>query len=285
MISMRAQTKPLKPVTIVDEGPSIDAGVKSAVRVMRVLEYFDEVQRDLRLNEIVQHLHFPQSSTSALIKSLVQTGYLDYLPATRTYQPSPRVALLGSWIGGSAMHDGGLVRMMEELSEQTGETIVLASSSGIYAKYIYVIQAVNPLRLHVPVGSRRLLAWSAMGAALMSDLTDEAIRLIVTRTNAEAAADRKHIDPAQTLANVNFFRKKGYFFSRGMVTPGASLVSMRLPSSSTVPGRPIAIGIAGLHITIADQEQRIIGILRDTVRRYFENDVSNGRKKTAARRA
>ncbi len=281
---MRAQSKLPRPVTIVDQGPSTDAGVKSAVRVMRVLEYFDEVQRDLRLNEIVQHLHFPQSSTSALLKSLVQTGYLDYLPATRTYTPSPRVALLGSWIGGSAMHDGGLMRMMEELSAETGETIVLSSSSGIYAKYIHVIQATNPMRLHVPVGSQRLLACSGIGVPLLADLTDEAIRLIVRRTNAEAPAGRKLIDVAQTLANVEFFRKKGNFLSRGMGTAGTFLVSMRLPNDSTVPGRPIAIGIGGLLHMITGQEQRFLGVLRDAVRRYFGSDVTYSKKKAASSR-
>ena len=194
------------------------------------------------------------------------------------------MALLGSWIGGSAMHDGGLIRMMEELSEQTGETIVLASSSGIYAKYIHVIQATNPLRLHVPVGSRRLLAWSGIGVPLLADLTDEAIRLIVRRTNAEAPAGRKPIDVAQTLANVEFFRKKGNFLSRGMGTAGTFLISMRLPSDSTVPGRPIAIGIGGLLHMITGQEQRFVGVLSDAVRRYFDTDVTYSRKKAASSR-
>jgi DNA-binding IclR family transcriptional regulator len=245
---------------------STDAGVKSAVRVMQVLELFDEIQRDAPVSEVVERLGFPQSSTSALLKSLVQTGYLDYLPGTRTYVPSARVALLGSWIGGSPVHDGSLGRMMDHLSAETGETIVLASSNGIYAKYIHVIQATNPMRLHLPLGSLRLLVCSAMGAALLRDVSDDAIRLLVRRTNADTSLVQKPVDVRQTLENVDEFRKRGYFFSRGLVTPGAGLIAMRLPAYSANPGRPLAIGIAGLLDSLEKQERRLVRVLRDAIR-------------------
>lgn len=254
----------------VDPMPIADTGVKSAVRVMQVLEFFDQIQRDARVSEIVEHLGYPQSSTSALLKSLVQTGYLDYLPTTRSYMPSPRLALLGSWIGGSPVRDGSIGRMMDELSEETGETILLASSNGIYAKYIHVVQATNSLRLHVPLGTQRTLVWSAMGAALLSDMSDDAIRLLVRRTNAEAPSGQKTVNIEKTIDNVNQFRKNGYFFSRGMVIPGAGVISMRLPIRSAEPGRPLAIGIGGLLDSIEDRERRLVRLLRNAIDRYID---------------
>ena len=255
------------------------------MRVLRILEFFDQIQRDARVSEIVERLSFPQSSTSALLRSLVQTGYLDYSPATRTYAPTARVALLGAWAGGSPMRDGSLLRMMEDLSAETGETILLASPNGIFAQYIYVIQATNPMRLHVLLGSQRPLVWSATGTALLSDMPEDAVRLLVRRTNAEAPPGQKVVDVRQTLANVERFRKQGYFFSRGMVVYGAGVIAMRLPATSTNPGRPLALGIGGLNESLEKHERRIVGLMRDAIGRYIRHGDLKPGKATARKTA
>jgi len=264
---------------VVDATPSLGVGVKSAVRVMQVFEFFDQFQRDARVSELVDYLGFPQSSTSALLKSLVQTGYLEYLPTTRSYIPTPRIALLGSWIGGSPIRDGSIGRMMDALSAETGEAIVLACSNGIFAKYIHVVEATNLMRMHVPIGSQRFLAWSAMGAALISHLSDDAIRLLVKRTNAEASSRQKAIDVNQTLAHVEQFRKRGYFFSRELVTPGAGMICVRLPPNSTSPDRPLALGIGALVDTIDKHEARLVRVMRNAIARY----IGSGANKAGAR--
>ncbi|MDY0012485.1 MAG: helix-turn-helix domain-containing protein [Rhodocyclaceae bacterium] len=266
-LKTRSSSALRSPQSVIENVADPDSGVKSAVRVLRVLEFFDEIQRDARVGEIVEHLSMPQSSTSALLKSLVQMGYLDYSPTTRTYLPTAQVALLGSWIGGAPMRDGSLIRMMEELSAETGETILLAGSKGIYAKYLHVIQATNPVRIHVPVGAQRLLARSAMGVVLLSDTPPEAIRLLVRRTNAEAPMGQKNIDVRQTLANIEAFKEQGYFFSRGMVTPGAAMICMSLPFAS---GRPLALGIGGVLGSLENQEARLVRLMRAAIKKYMQ---------------
>ena len=124
--------------------------VKSAGRVLQILELFDEIQREARVCEIAEHLNFPQSSTSALLKSLTRLGYIDYDPAERTFLPTPRVTLLGSWLDKGPVRDGSLVRMLEHLSEATGDTVILAARNAIFSQYIRVLQARTAIRFHVP---------------------------------------------------------------------------------------------------------------------------------------
>lgn len=257
----------------IDATPSTYAGVKSAVRMMQIFDLFDQLQRDASVNEIVEHLAFPQSSTSVLLKSLAQTGYIEYLPATRTYIPTPRVALLGSWISGSPIRDGNIGRMMDELGAETGEAIALACKSGIYAKYIHVVEATSLLRLHVSVGSQRFLAWSPMGVPLLSDMPDDEIRLLVKHTNAEAPSKQKAIDVKQALSHVEQYRKRGYFLSRGLVTPGAGMICMRLPLNSA-SHRPLALGIGALAETIDRQKPRLVRVMRNAIARYINTGLT-----------
>ena len=98
-------------------GPPATGSVKSAGRVLRILEFFDEIQRDARVAEIAERLSFPQSSTSILLNCLVDLGYMDYLPESRTFLPSPRVTLLGTWLDKGPVRNGSLIRMLEEISQ------------------------------------------------------------------------------------------------------------------------------------------------------------------------
>ncbi|MGP1677679.1 MAG: IclR family transcriptional regulator [Burkholderiales bacterium] len=256
--------------TIIDVAPRSNAVVKSAGRVLQILEFFDEVQRDARVGDIAERLGYPQSSTSVLLKSLTQLGYMDYDAKTRTYLPSPRVALLGSWLAQGPVRDGSLFRLMEELNRETGETVILAARNGIYAQYIRVLHATNEMRMHVPIGSRRLLVWSATGFALLTRSAEDDVRALVRLTNSEARAGQKRIDPRKTLAGIAQARKRGYSFSRGLVTPGAGLIGMPLPDGVDRRDRPLVIGISGWIDDLDREETRIVRLMRETMQRYIE---------------
>jgi hypothetical protein len=98
-----------------------DGVVKSAGRVLQILEYFDEIQRTANVVEIAEMLKLPQSSTSALLRSLVAMGYLYFDRMARTYVPSCKVALLGNWVNSPLFMGGVVLQCMEELRERTGD--------------------------------------------------------------------------------------------------------------------------------------------------------------------
>jgi DNA-binding IclR family transcriptional regulator len=269
---MSPRRRPANPdsdvATVVDAAPTRPAVVKSAGRVLEILEFFDEVRREAQVAEIATRLGYPQSSTSVLLKSLTQLGYLDYDPSTRTFLPTARVALLGTWLDEGPVRDGSLIRMLEELSRATGDTIILAARNGIYSQYIHVVQARTAMRFHVPQGSRRLVVWSATGFALLRLAEDEQIRALVRRTNAELAPAQL-IEPRRVLANIRQLRDEGYFFSRGLVTPGAGSIAMLLPSGVDRRDRPLAIGVSGLLDQFVRREHEIVACMREALRRYM----------------
>jgi DNA-binding IclR family transcriptional regulator len=82
--------------TAKDVDSKLPTAVKSAARTLRVIEFFVEVRRRARANEIADRLGLPQSSASALLNSMVRLGYLDFDYATHTYEPTLRVAMLGA---------------------------------------------------------------------------------------------------------------------------------------------------------------------------------------------
>ncbi len=254
--------------TVVDAAPTQPAVVKSAARVLEIIEFFDEVRREAQVGEIANRLGYPQSSTSVLLKTLVKLGYLDYDPATRNFLPTARVALLGTWLDQGPIRDGSLIRMIEELSRVVGDTVILAARNGIYSQYIHVVQARTTMRFHVPQGSRRLVVWSATGYALLERADDDHIAGLVRRTNAEVAPEPL-IDRRQVLENVRRVREDGHFFSRGLVTPGAGSIAVPLPHGIERRDRPLAIAVSGLLDDFVRREDRIVAAIRDAIDRFI----------------
>ena len=237
--------------------------VKSAARVIRILELFDEERRPLSVAEIAARHDWPASSTSALAASLVALGYLEYDPGKRVYRPSVRVALLGNWIHGNLLREGRLTRLMEHLNEVTGETIVLAARNGLQSQYLRVLQGTNALRLHLHIGTVRPLFASGTGSMLLSAMDEAAIRRLARRHNATAPAGRR-VDADEVVASVGRDRARGYAMSLDQVTMHSGLIAMLLP---TDPGeQPLVLGISGLTVRLLEHEQRYVRLMRGAMK-------------------
>ena len=94
-----------------------------------------------RVARVAERVSFPQSSTSILLRSLVEPGYMEYLPERRGFLPSPRVALLGTWLHKGPLRNRSLIQMLEETAQRTGDIVIIAARDGIFSQYI---RARNP---------------------------------------------------------------------------------------------------------------------------------------------
>lgn len=233
---------------------------------MQILELFDDIQRPASVMEIADALGYPQSSTSALLRSLVALGYLQYDPNKRSYITSVRVALLGNWLNTHFFAEGTVLRMMRELSERTGDTIVLATRNGMHAQYVHVIQATSPARLHMTLGTVRPLAYSGAGYALLSHLPKSDATRIITRYNSELASDECKVNVREILDLLEQTRRKGYVMTTGIQTAGGGIIAAPIPQSGDKP--IMAIGIGGIAEILKSREAELSSILVDTIRRY-----------------
>ena len=248
--------------------------VKSAGRVLEILEYFDDLQRQSTVMEIADALGYPQSSTSALLRSLVTMGYLNYDAKKRTYITSSRVALLGNWVNSPFFAEGDIISMMKELNEETHDTVVLAMRNGQHVQYIHVIQATSPARLHMTLGTVRPLAASGAGYALLATMTDAEITRIVMRANAEAADGEPLIKTRALLEQIAEVRRKGYAFTCDMVTRGGGIIAVPLPRMAGQP--QMVVGIGGISEVMRQREDTLATALRSQIERRFGSPFHNG---------
>jgi IclR family transcriptional regulator, acetate operon repressor len=244
----------------------MSATVKSATRVLKVLEYFDGIRREAGVTEVARALGYPTSSTAGLLQSLVDLGYL-VQDEQRNYRPTPRVTLLGAWIDPLLAPGGPVLSMMEELNAATGETIILGIPSGITVRYIHVVPATKPMRLHVGPGDVRPIISSGIGRLFLSQMGDEELRRTVFRYNSVQQSDDARVSLATVRRDVESIRSCGHSVSIDRISKGAGLVCVALPARAG--SAPMAVAVAGLSTQIRSGSEQIARQIKDSIRRHL----------------
>lgn len=149
-----------------------DEGVKSADRVLDLLELLTSAPDGLSLSHVVSRLTWPKSSTHALLRTMERRGYLSRNDASRTFRIGIRL-----WEAGQAyqLHaDLALhaVPAMQRVVDDVGETVQLAVRDGRDNVYLAKVDSQQPMQLVSRIGSRIPSHGTGLGKVLLADLTD-----------------------------------------------------------------------------------------------------------------
>jgi len=243
-----------------------ESSIKSARRVFEVLEYFDRIRAPISLSEICRQFDYPPSSGSGLLKSLVQLGYLEYDKRSRTYLPTMRIALLGSWVATDLFGGLSILSLMEDLRDATSETVVLATRSDLQTQYVHVVHSEEALRFAVSPGTLRPLVRSGFGRLLLSAETDAIVETTVRRIDALRAPREAKIDQRELMSELQTIRRQGFSACESRITPGVRTMGVMLPP--TPYGRMFAIGIGGPSARIEARSEANLKFLRKAVKTF-----------------
>jgi len=237
--------------------------IKSAQRVLEVLEYFNSDRQQGTVMDIARTYGYPQSSTSELLSCLVALGYLRRDLRARTYRPSARVAMLGSWVQPDLFRHGAALTLMDELAADVGATVMLASRVGLAAQVFQVV-GPNGVSGDWKIGDTTLLLHSAPGKMLLSTLRGDELKKLVHRINAESPeSQRVRFD--DFVAEIEQIRSKGFAVSSD--ESGAAMVSVLLPRRND--DEPLALSISISSSMLAANQDHLVQALRGAVSRHI----------------
>ena len=248
------------------------AVIKTARRLFRILEYFDAVQRPLTLKEVATRFKYPVSSTSAILKSMVVLGYIDYDRYSRTYMPTMRMMQLGQWVQAVLFGEGGIVSLAKHLNKATEETVAIATQSDLYMQYIHLVPSPHTIQFIARPGVVRPLARSGLGWMLLSARSDEMIEKLVRRTNFEEEDPARKVDLNELMTRIREIRTNGYVISLNTVTAGEGIIGMLLPERRH--GRILAIGVGGPVDRLVAKKSKILKLLHEGIANLSPDDAA-----------
>lgn len=151
--------------------------VKSAERVMQVLEYLAE-SKSAPFAAIVRDLDIPNSSGHHLLSTLVDGGFIEHNAQGRTYSLGPRL-----WSVAQSHVRQGLADIsqpfMDDLVSAVNETVQLSTLDGSENLYLAVSDSTHAMRLSTPVGSRLPAHATGLGKTLLAGLPDGEVRALL----------------------------------------------------------------------------------------------------------
>lgn len=232
--------------------------VKTALRVIEIIETFARERRPLSLSELARLLAVPASSCLALIRTLTSQGYLYETARRQGYYPTSRLLAMAQQI---ARHDPVLDRVhdtMNELREATGETVVIGKLDGQSVVYLDVLESPHAIRYIATAGDHRALHANSIGKALLSVLNAAEREALLAQLPFPRFTPRTLQSAAELEADIARARERGCFvnLSESMPDVGALAWPVRLS------GECYGISIAGPVYRIEPQLERYAAMLR-----------------------
>lgn len=218
---------------------------KSNIRALDVLEQFGSTQRPMRLKEITDAINAPHSSTSLLVSTLVEEGYLLKLESQKHYYPAFRLFGLGSWLSHYQALSTQVLKTFSETDELGDIEVSIVTRKDLFCRHHGLDfddsqNMVSTYRKYaIPLIS------CPAGWSILSDLPDDEVARISRRTRAELGPEYNLDKTATVLENVARCRAVGF---ASKVSPGneaseQGLVAMRMPSMYEFPCASVQVKV------------------------------------------
>jgi len=201
------------------------SAVKSASRVLDVLELLARHQNGLTFPELVELLGFPKSSLHALMWTLQDRGWVSLDEETRRYRTGVR-----AWEAGQGfVHGTDLVRVadrhLRRARGELDETAQLAILDGTDVVYVAKVDADHPFQLVSRVGMRLPAYATGLGKVLLAALPPMELEARFEGVAFERFTDRTVASFEELTARLDGIRRDGYGEDDGEYTEGVFCVA------------------------------------------------------------
>lgn len=205
----------------------MDAQVKSAVRILEILELLGRATRPLSLKNIMDELGYPKSSTHLLMQTLVERGY-----AVR--DDEHRFSLNPDHRNGPGWVTGPHARLLqvaapiiESLRNATGETIMLGVlNRDLRMQTIKIAVGPQAIRYDSPLSGGSVPSYcSAMGRMLLSARPQRDVDRYLSSERIISYTPYTVIDRAAIRQLIAQAAKNGYSISDQELDIGGSGIS------------------------------------------------------------
>lgn len=215
--------------------------VKTAGRTLDLFETFAKVQTPLSLSELARALNAPPSSCFNLIRALQARGYLYSVQPRRQLYPTRRLFDVANAIVAGEPWMTRIEPVLEQLRDQTHETVILGKRLGDRVVYLNVIEGPQSIRYTARAGDLKPLHSSAIGKALLGALSPAELAEVLQQLPLDRVTDATITNRDTLLVDLDRGRKLGYF-----VTMGENVADvMAVATTVRLDGDVYGVAIAG----------------------------------------
>jgi len=245
-----------------DEAERAAGNSPAVTRSIRILDLLAEARGVPRtLTEIARELGLAKSSVSNLCAALEEGGLVRR--STGGYLLGRRTVELGSAFLAGFNQIREFYRVCEESEVLRHQLVQIAMLDGAHVLYLAVFEGRQRFPLSARVGDRYPASVTAVGTALLSELTPTRVaELYWDETNFVGLTKKSTATLTTLQEKLQQTRQRGYAVDDGEVHPTVLGLAIPIPGGNGEP--TFAIGVSIVHPTgAAEERETILAALRD----------------------
>ncbi len=241
--------------------------VKQIFNLFELMELFVRAKKPLAVREIVEEFSWPRSSVFNMVSTMVEQGYL-YQPVPRGgYYPTSKWMDLARDLFDSQPLPESVHKLLVELMQETGETIILAAPEGTSVVFLDVVESPADIRYIVNIGQRLPIHVTAAGRAILAQYSPQERSAILKHIKYQPYEKRAFMTPELVEQDIQKSAKDGWYTNLAFYQSGVAGIAVPFPfrnrRSAIVLGAPIS--------RIEDRVPFFGKLLREAVNKFIDD--------------
>lgn len=199
--------------------------VKSADRVIQILETVGQKKEGLTNGELSKVLNIPKGSLSLLCSNLLEREYLTFNPETKLYTLGPQLLALT----GRFLDDIDMVRLgqpiIRGLSKKFDEDVEITMKKGKEVLIVCKESCSKPLRRVISVGDRYPMYATAAGKVILSYLDEGELEKYFSSVELKPITRKTITDVGILKSEIKKVRAVGLAFNQDEMHEGISAIA------------------------------------------------------------
>ncbi|QNB46527.1 helix-turn-helix domain-containing protein [Thermanaerosceptrum fracticalcis] len=200
--------------------------VQSINRALTIVDELSKASHGLSLSEIAEKIDLPVSTVYRIVQNLVAWDYIRERD-DGNYVLGFTLLALGNKVQDNLEIRNIAQKYMEQLNRETKETIYLAVLDKKNGEIIYVdkMESLRNIKLAASVGTRNYIHSTANGKCLVSRLSDEKIKELLSIKGMTALTEKTITSLPKFLEEIRKVRQNGYAVDDLENEPGVRCVA------------------------------------------------------------
>ncbi|XOK62454.1 IclR family transcriptional regulator [Paenibacillus elgii] len=225
------------------------AVLETGDRILRMLECFTIEKPEWGVTELSEHLGLYKSVVHRMLVTLEHRGFVTQNPQSQKYMLGIKLFELGVVVGNQMNLRTVAKPVMEELCENTKETVMLMIVDGLEGICVEKVESTQSVRYTSPLGKRVPLHAGATTKILLAYLPEDKIDKIISK-GLPKFTDYTVSDPDELRQQLQTIRKQGYCISSNDFSLGGMGIAVPIMDHS---GEVVAgLSISGLEFRMND---------------------------------
>ena len=243
------------------------------LRSIEILELIVAKDQPVQSAHLADELGLPKPTVHRIAQQLEEAGLIRRELGKRSFVGGQRLQKLATSTMRNSVYGSHREKIMNELSDQVGETCNLTMLDGKEIVYLHRVESNWPIRIHLPIGSHLPLHCTATGKLFLANMPKKNRDRIIASAPLTRHTDLTITDPAELEQQLIEISQNGVGFDTGEYLDGMVAVAVPVIDKHSEINLALAIHSPSSRKSL-DELRQYLPLLRSAAGKLASMEIS-----------